>query len=1218
MALPKQVVEVHFDKGLNTKLNPKLLPPGQLVTLDDCCFDDSNTIKKRDGYTLGTTSMSNGSTLSAAFMGFTLGNALAQIDTVGITCVYSEAMGKWARADAISLTRIDRTQIIRNSATQTAPDVAAVGATELWAWEDSRGGVRASSIDKTTGATIMYDTVIDASATRPRCLAFVVDLYIFYLSGANVKVAKLDQATRGFITSTTTLKTDASAVTPLLDVAYNTTNGKIYIAYQNNGGANQISTFTWDGVTASGTVTVNPAATIDALHINCYSGGSVAVMWSVIAGPTLKFASSAASPLSFGAAVQITNVHLSVEHITSAQTGANLLVVYGRNDNTDSYLATATISTAAVTVAAAKLSQDIGPASKPFTINGKLAVAAIHKSDLQPTAFIIGVQGSYAGDVLARSMYSRCGSPYATGTSMPSPVSIDSTNIAVPAVERGRIQFSNGQDKTPVGISRLVISAQNQTDRNSAELNGITLLPGGNPMLFDGTGFVEAGFHRFPFNLQATAAGAGHVLSNGTYQYVAVEEWVDAKGNLHRGIPSVPVSVVAVAGNNCNVTVNGVAQTRRSANLPDSSNDSFIARTNSKIVLYRTTANGTVFYKLTQILGSNADNVTTPAGVLITITDQTTSDTDIQANEVLYTQGGALENEPPPACRYVCVHQKRWVVAGIEGDAYGFAYSQEAELGEIPGFSEVLYGRVPPDLGKITGVASMDDRLFLFCERGIWAVSGVGPDSTGGQNGYSEPQKVSADTGCSASRSIIETPDGLMFLSPRGIRLLSRTLSVVPIGLPVDSLATACIAALVDQTKNQARFYTGTSVLVWDFLWQQWSKYTNHSAVGAVNYNGLPCHLTSSGALATPGGTTDNGSAIPCTVETGWLNFGAVQAIQRVWRALILGKCTAAQTINLMVGYDYEDTYTDSVSINEAATTPVAATVDSSTVRMFRCDESSGDLVDAIGGPSITQQGSVTSTTGVITNARRFNSNAYFSNSGAPYANDYTAMSGTQRTLEAWVYPDSTIWNNTSPFSRVVVALSKASPDHFTGLLMYLEIWRSARTCRFLYEIGVPGGGTNSANIQVFDSTEVVPLDQWTHIAVVLDGANGIGQYYFNGVAGTRSSGLALPTAGLTNVSMFVGSNPDTVDQFWRGNLDDIRISNVARTAAEIRTTYQNGAGAIEHAMQFRHHLTRQKCEALRLKLTSSSATGTVGFASMAFEVGGKKGGYKLPGAGTI
>lgn len=89
-------------------------------------------------------------------------------------------------------------------------------------------------------------------------------------------------------------------------------------------------------------------------------------------------------------------------------------------------------------------------------------------------------------------------------------------------------------------------------------------------------------------------------------------------------------------------------------------------------------------------------------------------------------------------------------------------------------------------------------------------------------------------------------------------------------------------------------------------------------------------------------------------------------------------------------------------------------------------------------------------------------------------------------------------------------------------------------------------------------STTSIPLNTWTHLAVVLNDANDVATIYINGqpdVSGSMSKNPsqigAISSANLGNSSIYPG-------QLFNGKMDEVRFWNTARSASEVSTNYLN------------------------------------------------------------
>ncbi len=140
----------------------------------------------------------------------------------------------------------------------------------------------------------------------------------------------------------------------------------------------------------------------------------------------------------------------------------------------------------------------------------------------------------------------------------------------------------------------------------------------------------------------------------------------------------------------------------------------------------------------------------------------------------------------------------------------------------------------------------------------------------------------------------------------------------------------------------------------------------------------------------------------------------------------------------------------------------------------------------------------------------------------------------TNRTFEAWVYVSSSApTSNLCILDYGVNAVGSRNTFNVSG----------SRALSFI------SGGTN-ANIS--SSPNDVPVDQWAHVAFVLD--NGTGYLYVDGVqVGTGNLTTVNTPAGNQNVKIGERVNGGSIP--FHGSIDEVKIWDVARTQVEIQTS---------------------------------------------------------------
>lgn len=153
----------------------------------------------------------------------------------------------------------------------------------------------------------------------------------------------------------------------------------------------------------------------------------------------------------------------------------------------------------------------------------------------------------------------------------------------------------------------------------------------------------------------------------------------------------------------------------------------------------------------------------------------------------------------------------------------------------------------------------------------------------------------------------------------------------------------------------------------------------------------------------------------------------------------------------------------------------------------------------------------------------------------------------TEVTYEAWVKLD-----NDFDVGTIMRKIQGSGEDKFVQI-------NSDRTIRFYLWAGGP-----SSFVSVYSISQI-PLDQWTHIACTFE-ENVAAKIYINGV----EDASIVPTQNPRNATAnwYIGSRTGTAS-FFEGQIDEIKIFNTARTAAEVlsdmTSTANNIAGMVAY-----------------------------------------------------
>lgn len=199
---------------------------------------------------------------------------------------------------------------------------------------------------------------------------------------------------------------------------------------------------------------------------------------------------------------------------------------------------------------------------------------------------------------------------------------------------------------------------------------------------------------------------------------------------------------------------------------------------------------------------------------------------------------------------------------------------------------------------------------------------------------------------------------------------------------------------------------------------------------------------------------------------------------------------------------------------------------DQNTVGLWHMNEASGNALDSSGnGNTGTPTGTAVATGFLGSAARNFNGTSDSVSMGATSTLDLS----NSFTLETWVNRATT---QNSVDSAIV---AKISTSPYNGYMLW---YRSDNTID-LYINGAARA----------DSTYVIPANTWTHIVGVWTGS--MAQIYINGQLSVSSSYSTAPTS--TGQTFWVGRYSDSA-RFFTGTIDEVRVSNIARTPEEIKS----------------------------------------------------------------
>lgn len=376
------------------------------------------------------------------------------------------------------------------------------------------------------------------------------------------------------------------------------------------------------------------------------------------------------------------------------------------------------------------------------------------------------------------------------------------------------LQFSTGGQRqaTRFGNSLLIAGfpTLSESDHGTRQYDAV------NSLTTQDLG-TDLGFPLPPSIQVVRSNGAGALTPNGTYSWRAVLERIDGSGRRWRSAPSdVDTEQMGAAEDTATLTCSIGAAWLRATALDFGTSSQFVLH------VYRTAAGGSTLYRASPAQGAE---YTTATGTLTFV--DLLDDVQLVQREILYTDGGVLNNDCPPSCRFVRTTEDRVWLGGL-WESNELQSSKIIVPGEPPQFSDLPAFRVVlPE--PCTGIAYQDGTVVAFTRTAIYAIQGGGPNDQG-QGAWESPRCITRSSGCVNHLAIVETSVGIFYQSIRGIELLPRGFGEPQfVGVQVqDTLGATLVisAAVVSTGKDRTvRFcYGGANVLVWDMDTQAWSR----------------------------------------------------------------------------------------------------------------------------------------------------------------------------------------------------------------------------------------------------------------------------------------------------------------------------------------------------------------------------------------------------------
>lgn len=877
MPMQRMQIDVSPATGLDQKADVRDLQTTGAVVMQNCVRQKNNSVRKRFGHigrNVGTTS---GSPITSAVAGGSYKGAPWLAENTATLYTYSDTAAEWSPLDvlpeAVALDRlglVSFTQVIRDM------DQAYANGVLLVVYTADPFGVGHSQmfwtlVDPLARTTIVASQVLDPNLltqiNAPKlciCGGVAILTYtragniqgrLFTMTGANVTWGA------EHLLATDGVGNVSSGVYDL--AAVNGDPTRFVLAYQVSNGGNTVAIKEFSSSTFgllvsqfddTGMTTVNGIAVVAtsgeqfwAAYTGVNGGNAVVDAWAYadsghahVAAFTLYTGTSDAPLRVVAARVDATHLMIFWSPFvdTTHSDGACMAT---------SYVKSANVSTAGAIVGLTRTTFCIVLRTKPILATNGAGVVVAYLgvgivSSNQGTSYLVccdyfsntgALNPSPLRNVatlnprLAKNTLALVpvGSFAQVAPNLVNPTSLGAAVVGCPCLEN--------TSPSHTAVYEYNVDLASQQRYASAELYELEAIACGSPSVFDGQSVNELGYAWYPHIASGTFSGTGGSLqTSGVYQWCAVYEAYDNRGQIHRSAPSEPFAVTASgSGNTGSMALSAcllslTARRQMTSALP--------RKSLPYVIWYRTQANGIIFYRITGDPPASTDqdslNAATDA-----ITDNA-SDASIATAPVLYTTGGLLPGFCPPSARIVIQHTNRWFLGGCP-DPTALWASKALTTGECPAFNEVQNVTCS---GAIRALRSLDDKLIIFVQRGpsygIEFMAGQGPTDAGTQSDWTPPQPIPSDVGAVDQRSTCVGPFGVLFRAPvggpngsGGVFLLSRDLQVHYVSGPVeDTLRANPIVTSMVVHPTAGRVYitcvptdtgfTSGVRIVWDYL----------------------------------------------------------------------------------------------------------------------------------------------------------------------------------------------------------------------------------------------------------------------------------------------------------------------------------------------------------------------------------------------------------------
>lgn len=898
MALQKTTVNI-VPEPLDTKTDPR----GGNVRwqlLENVYQRKKNLWALRDGTTSLTRNISGGGSLSTARRAAAFGDELLSLtDTKAYS--YAPTLSNWVAKGNMSVLAMTAEPYSASVFSYSTQDAAIVGNLMCLVYEADTAQIHYTIIDLQTGERIVLDTYIGTAGSRPRVVGLASSFAIVYWNNAtDIKARTISTATPTTLGGEVALKTDAGA-SGNFDIQRSGSADSFLLGYHSTtvGKITSICSVT-SALAASATVG-NADAPDQCMGWGTWdaSDGKQYLTYVSSAGGGHKYLTiTVGSPPAISATTVLDATTTAARNVTGAWTGITFTwaVEVGGSPSYNTLLK--------------GFKRSVGLAGRMIKVGSNYYIPATYASTLQSTYFLLDINGSVVG----KAFYGTGGGLTARTGHIPSLPAIDSTTVMWPTLRLVQTpDASAGAVYTGLTLWGLRLDFSGSGVGAPKRLNENLLVPGGLLRGYDGNSITELGFHLFPENPTLTAGAGGALTVSSTYQYVIQWTWFDGRGQKHTMCGTANSVALGGAQNRVTLTIPTLRLTDKTAWSGGGTGVWLVD-------IYRTTANGTVFYKITA-QASYIMNLTTAD--TISYVDDAADSSITNKEQLQFTAGGGgeLMNTPPPAMRLLeVVGQRAW---GVAEDPTVAWYSKLANVaGYGVGFNAGLFVTLDADDGAPTAIGDLEGAAVIFKRSSIYVTSGDGLSNN--NTGVNFDVKRLATKVGSVGPFVARTPDGVLYKSATGFYMLTTAQQSVYVGAGVaayDSLTVTGVVVMDD--KSQVRFTTSEGrTLVYDWSIRgadglgTWTTFVTQAASCATLWKKTFVFIKSDGTAVqeVSGQYNDDGAAIDPQMKTTWITGGDGMAAKRLYELQALVEFKSTCGLTCAFSFDFDEASPESMS----------------------------------------------------------------------------------------------------------------------------------------------------------------------------------------------------------------------------------------------------------------------------------------------------------------